>query len=717
MDNVRDLTPTQTVSLEDMQKQQQPADAGVNINAINGLTGAAEEMPTKRPVIKVNPNSKTRMPRRTINAETTMNRVNPNDFIQPEAHETKTMARTIQDNAVSMLDSAVKRKQQEFRDFIETATAADEANREKVRDGLEEISGEINYLPQDLPQSVTKDPGLKQEDETPIHITKIDNSGARLADEDEYFDDVERDLNDELDEEYYEEDQDEDPTSGFVRVDHTPFDEEEEEYSTDTEEIMEGDYSDTDYEYASEGEFEEEEELSQDEYYDEYEEDPQEVEMEAEENVPVTETEEEAPMEEKKEEEESITDTLTKNAISISSTIDFSDSSTITNSTSNDFNLDEDDFDDVTYTGENEEQLTDEQLKEIRQESEKHLRSEILEKVINTGKKLDTTSFRISNKIVSINNALSKTEKPKEERFGYWPMMISGRPFKASPLKGPEIALLSESDDSALEGGVGLTLQQVRIMYDHDANEFKPKTIEGWAKTIPFFDIDSIFAALYVASLKGANYIPAVCSKASCGYSYLRDIGDIYNLVKFVDDDQKKKFDEVLHTPITKDNTEKYESVVNVINDKFAVGLKIPSVYTALYEYASLNQEFVRKYTSVINIMQYVDYIYIINPETASFEPIGWKAYPGDATKTFKSKIATYSKILKELDDTDFSVLVALINSMVAKMNERKQLEYEIPATKCPKCGADIAAMTISPRHMVFMRQRLVELATIRTGR
>ena len=48
MDNVRDLTPTQTVSLGDMQRQQQPADAGVNINAINGLTGAAEETPKRK---------------------------------------------------------------------------------------------------------------------------------------------------------------------------------------------------------------------------------------------------------------------------------------------------------------------------------------------------------------------------------------------------------------------------------------------------------------------------------------------------------------------------------------------------------------------------------------------------------------------------------------------------------------------------------------------
>ncbi len=719
MDNVKDLNPstrpTKTVSLNDLKGN----NSGVSINAVNGLSGVSQEASTSRPTIKVNPNSKTRLPRRTITPTTDVNRINPNDFVKPaKQEESKTMINTIQDSAVSMLDAAVKRKQQEFRDFVESATAADEANRERIKDGLDEINGEINYLPSDLPQSVTKDPHAGREDEQPVHITK--STTGRLDDEeyeDDYMDDVESDLDSEL--QNFGEDEYATNYSNNITINSNPF-----SYD-DTPEEIEQQYDEEDDMLPDHTQYEYEEEVAEPTMEDDFQPvDSEDIPFDdvADEDVDYyDETTDEEVTEsevEEKVEEDSITDKLTSGGINVSSKIDFTDTTNIEKTTSNDFNLDADDFDDVTYSGENEEQLSDDEIRNIIQESENHLKSEILEKVINTSKKLDTTSFRISNKVINISNAVNAVSpKTKEERYGYWPMMFANRPFKASPLKGPEIALLAEADDSNSENGIGITNQQIRIMYDHDANEYKPKTIEGWAKTIPFFDIESIFGALYVASLKGANYVPSICPKTSCQYSWLNDAGDIRKLVKFNNDDQEKKFNEILNTPITKDNTESYESVVNVINDKIAVGIKIPSIFTAVYEYGSLNAEFIRKYTSVISIMQYIDYIYIINPQTASFDPVGWKTYPGDTTKTFKSKIATYSKILKELDDTDFSVLIALINSMVAKMTEQKHLTYEIPVTKCPKCGAEVASTEIVPRNMVFMRQRLVELATTRTER
>jgi hypothetical protein len=295
--------------------------------------------------------------------------------------------------------------------------------------------------------------------------------------------------------------------------------------------------------------------------------------------------------------------------------------------------------------------------------------------------------------------------------------MYAGRPFKATTLKGPEIALLADTDDSGSENSVGLTMEQCRIMYEHDANPYKPKTVEAWAKTIPFGDVESIFAALYIASLKGANYVPMMCPKQACSYSFLSDDIKIEQMIKFKNDDIKKRFEEVSNTDLTPDNTGSYESVICPINDEFAVGLKVPSIYTILYEYASLNAAFVRKYISIVSIMQYIDYIYFINPETNQYQPVGWKLYPGDNAKSFRSKIATYARIIKEFDETEFSILTALINSMINKNRDTKDLEYEIPAGKCPKCGADIEARPIFPREMVFMRQRLVALATIRTER
>jgi hypothetical protein len=310
-----------------------------------------------------------------------------------------------------------------------------------------------------------------------------------------------------------------------------------------------------------------------------------------------------------------------------------------------------------------------------------------------------------------------KNRPTEATRTAKWPMMYAERPFIASALKGPEIALLFDYDDSANENSIGINQNQLRIIYEHDANEYKPATIENWAKTIPFLDIESIFAALFVASMKGANYMPMSCRDQKCQHQYLTEDTDITKIVKFTKDEIKEKFDKIMKTPITADNTSKYESVVSVINDQFAIGLKIPSIFTMVYELNSVDRAFIDKYNTVISIIQYIDYIYKINPETMSFEPIGWKAYVGNYGKTFKSKIATYAKILKDFDSTEFSVLIALINSMLTKATDTRALEYEIPAGKCPKCGSDIPATPLAPRQLLFMRQRLVELATTPTER
>ena len=184
-------------------------------------------------------------------------------------------------------------------------------------------------------------------------------------------------------------------------------------------------------------------------------------------------------------------------------------------------------------------------------------------------------------------------------------------------------------------------------------------------------------------------------------------------MIKIDKDETKKRFDEIRNMELTADSACSYESVITVINDNFAIGIKMPSVFNALYEYNTLNSEFITKYASIIAVLQYVDYVYYIDPETQQFQPIGWKTYHGDYTKTYKSKIATYAKIFKEFSPTDFTLMTSIIDSMVVREAESKVVILEVPEAKCPKCGADIPAHVMSARQMLFTQQRLVTLATM----
>lgn len=736
MNNVKDLNmtdivktpPTQTVSLDAVKR---PVQQNVSINTTNGLSGVETQDNSNN--IRINPNFRKR-PRRTIDSTSEIQQINPNDYIKKETKDEPSFIKTVQSNAMSQLDATVRRKQQEFQDFIKYAEEADKTNREKIDNGLEKIEGEVNYMPIDYPQDTQN----ASNNENVENDVKYDNN---TYEEDDVEKDLEMDLKDTntIDdninisakinsnpfetESYFANPYDIKEKKSFANDNDGYFDDDDDDYAEEDDEILvDGTINDYKNDHYREDQiFNEEENKLESNNNEEF----------AKIDTKDTPSEEEKPVKEEKQtnilekKDEEIRNSLMDRAISVSSTVAYDTEVTkdaISNSSSSDFDIDEEDFDDVNstedaaQTEEDAVQLSPEEIEEIRIAGEKNLKNEILKKIINTGKKLDTSQFVISKKIIPIKDAL-KNRVTEITRTAKWPMMYAERPFIASALKGPEIALLFDYDDSGSESSIGITQQQLKIMYEHDANEYKPTTIENWAKTIPFLDIESIFAALYLASMKGSNYLPMTCREQKCQHQFLTDNIDIDKIVKFNNDDIKNKFNEIMNTTITADNTAKYDSVVNVINDDFAIGLKIPSIFTMVYELNSVDRPFLEKYNTIISIIQYIDYIYKINHDTMNFEPIGWKAYVGNYGKTFKSKIATYAKILKDFDSKEFSVLIALINSMLTKATETRMVEYEIPAGKCVKCGAEIPAMPLAPRQLLFMQQRLVELATTPTER
>ena len=381
---------------------------------------------------------------------------------------------------------------------------------------------------------------------------------------------------------------------------------------------------------------------------------------------------------------------------------------------SDDFNIDDEDIQEVEdeMDDSSDEELSREEIMKISEAAEKNLKSDILKKLINTGKTLNTSQFVVSNKVISMSDALRHIPNRNAERVAIWPLLQANRPYKASALKGPEVALLADEDSSQEVRNIGLSMTQVKILFEHDANPYRPKSVEQWAKTIPFTDIENIFAALYVASLRGSNYVPLACPKQSCQHAYLSENLEIDHMLKFDNDAAKKRFETIKSMELTAKQSESYESILNVINDKFAVTIKIPSVFTMLYEYNTLDQDFKNKYKTMSAIIQYIDRIMYIDKDSSQFVPIGWKTYPGDYSKSFKSKIVTYAKILKEFNDVDFNLLMSLINSLINDALESRNVHFEIPETKCPKCKTTIPAREINARGLVFMRQRLVELAT-----
>ena len=618
------------------------------------------------------------------------------DAMVPKKEETgpKGGVEKMKEDAMSALEKAIKRKTDEYVDFAEAAIRDDKLNREYIREGLEEAPvSELKYQIQDLPGSVTKDPNAPE-----VVETKEEKDNDDIENELELVD-IESDP---VAEEVAPRVKEVVNAADVLGVD------DDDDFSLDDLTIKPKTVSVTS-EPKEEVPAEEEDDFLDDVLEEEEKSDKEKRLKDAEAYV------------EENSVEESVADV--SKGLKVSAKIDIPESDTSSGKastvTSSDFDISDDDIDsDIDgepAAVESEDELTDEQVEAISKKAFKELRSEIIKKVVNASRKMDLTTLSISNKVVNVRDALKaiKTTTDTTVRTAAYPMMYANRNFIASSLKGPDVAMLVEADDARIENNpnILLTREQARVLYDHDANPFKPATIESWAKTIPYGDIESIFAAIYLASLKNANYIPRQCPNTRCQHSFLTDTLNIDSIIDFPSEDVKKKFNEIKNSELTKEASETYESSVSVINDRFAIGLKAPSIFTILYEYTALDNTFASKYSTMLYIMQYIDYLYYIDEESGQLSRIAWKQYPGDYGKTFKSKIATYAKILKEFDEADFTFILALVRSMETK-NTESTVRYYIPETKCSKCGTTIEKEEVSPRQLVFTRQRLVALAT-----
>lgn len=665
MDNVNDLKQTTDRMIHSTQNQQPitmsavsraEQSASISINATNGLSGV-DERNEERQVVRINPNRR-KPTHRTVDQST---RIDPSEVIPEKA---PVQSYTPRDKAMSELANAVARKQNEYREFIRIATADDEENRERVEAGLETVNGEMQYMPNELHVPVSED--------QKINAPQYDAYGNRVDPEsDDFFGE---DLSD---------------TSGFevapqgnVHV-YNGYDSTTSDYnggnryySTEEDEDVEEDHNDYYSQPSTPSEAVTEEQVYED---PEVEEAPSQKEETHEVDEPTY-----------------VPETKSVNVAAIADQLDKSS-----------FDLDEADFDDVTEA--TEEQLTDEQIKELDRQAEANLRADALKKVLNAGHRINTAQFAVSNSVVSARDAMRRI--PKVERTARWPLMHANRPYISSSLKGPEIAMLSAMQDMNTTDSP-LNREQARIMFDHDASPYRPRTLEAWCKTIPVADIDSIFMAMYCATFVDSNYLPMVCDKSSCRHAFLTDHIPISKMIKFGDKETEDTFNRLQKTEITAECSSAYESVITVINDNFAVGIKLPSLFNILYEFNTLNEEFTMKYISIIYLMQYIDYIYMIDADNAQFHPVGWKTYPGDYAKTYKSKIATYAKIFKEFSPTDFALMTSLIQNAANRGNNEKSITFEIPAGKCPKCGSEIPAAPMAGRQILFTHQRLVDLAT-----
>lgn len=330
-----------------------------------------------------------------------------------------------------------------------------------------------------------------------------------------------------------------------------------------------------------------------------------------------------------------------------------------------------------------------------------NLKQEVKKKLAPTSTNKDLSKFIISKKGISaekINNIISRRNVSEAD----WVLYGAEKPISVTALSGPEILKLNPQNSS--RNRLNTFKDIYRIIYDHIIDDTKPN-YETWLKTTRFSDLQHIYFALYMATFNGSNFITFQCPH--CKNMFIKDI-DFMDMVSYKDDNVKAKVEAIrkmdTNTP-SKDMTS--VDLIQISRD-YAFAIRQPSIWNVVIEVASLSDNFLEKYASIIDLISYIDMIYFIDDANNTLVPINAKPVPNDIAKTSARRIAAFYNIINNLDSDNFYTLRSKINEYDDNSNA---ITYKIPGVSCPECARDIPENTeITPENMLFTRHQLAAI-------
>ena len=360
-----------------------------------------------------------------------------------------------------------------------------------------------------------------------------------------------------------------------------------------------------------------------------------------------------------------------------------------------DMHIDEDDID-IELDGDDDDLSASSNVETVDEdENMKQFQASISEKIKPVSKALNLSSFKVVNTPVSLSAALMETKKAAMS----WALPNSNQYIAMSEFSGKEIEQLGDTSGT---NRYETMKNRYKLFYDHIVSP-KPATLEQWLKSISFLDNDHLFFAVYGANFAGSNFIPYDCPK--CRNTFLSENIPLENMYKFKDDEVKAKFNKIRNSQES-NPVGLYVSEVVQISDKIAIGFRDPSIYNIVFETALLDENFTEKYRDIIAVVSYIDNIYLIQEGTLA--PIGYKIDKNNTVKTIKARIITYAKILSKLAPDQYYIILSYLNAINSKNDD---ITYIKPEVTCNNCESVINEQIVTAESLVFTRAQLASLS------
>ena len=316
-------------------------------------------------------------------------------------------------------------------------------------------------------------------------------------------------------------------------------------------------------------------------------------------------------------------------------------------------------------------------------------------------KKINLRDFKIADTPISASQVA--TFSIKDVNQADWVLPNAKRVITVRGLSGPELFAMNPQNSN--KNKINTFRQIYGIIYRHVVSK-KPKTFDEWLKITRFSDIDHIYAALHRATFAGSNFIHYECPE--CHHIFVHDYDFEKDMVVYNDDKAKTKIQNILRSNDT--SIPDYDVELNQISDRYVVGLKDPSIWNMVMETAALSDDFLSKYEDLIDTMSFIDSIYLIDEDSGVLRPVDFGYDKNNPAKSTARKITILSDIIRTLSSDNYFALRGYIAKLFSSSND---IRYQIPGSKCPKCGHEIPPEPSEAMRILFTRHQLGALESI----
>ena len=346
-------------------------------------------------------------------------------------------------------------------------------------------------------------------------------------------------------------------------------------------------------------------------------------------------------------------------------------------------------------------ELVDELDEATRNKMIDNLRDEVKRNIIPIKNKIDLNAFKVADTPMAASKAVSFNLADLNRAD--WVLPVSKTTISVSGLSGPEIFALNPQNENPSRSKINAFKDMYGIIYKHILGT-KP-SFEDWLKTTNFSEIQHIYFALYKATFSGSNFLYYECPK--CHDISIQD-KSFEDMIKYGDDATKELVDGIMNGEV-----EPNEHAVSryQVSDKYVVDIAEPTIWNII-SYSSLSNNFLSKYEDLIDVLSFIERIYVIDQEKMQLVPIDTSPDKNSIVRTISRQISTFASVIKTLPSDNFIELRSYISSNYLA-NTAAAISYQVPEHTCEKCNHKFEATEMEASTLLFMRHQLGALGAI----